>query len=312
MAPEDWDGVKGGWRCPALEIPGVEVRGMYVEGRVVDPASYSVLRELHIVRWSLGNPPRLAALHLEAAKPLSTQELTSRWKKLAIVLPVVGSLTSVILTAAWKTYFDAPVPASERSNDGGLSVYLRSNDFLASGGPLRFDSLLGNTKREAWFLGTTFYISIDTHRELIRKKLSEGVDVNFIIFDPYGKRASEVARMLDIGPNELMDQCLLGIRTMIKLADEPRGTRVPGELRIKLIDDVIHSRLYLFDPKAPDGVTYFIPQINQSNSQMLPGFAARNSQSTFTSAYFEGVLRTWNSNTSIALQEWRALHPDVH
>jgi len=308
LSDEEWDEVKGGWRCVALEIPGIEVSALYVDGKLVDPAQYNANLQLRLIRWSGSNHPATASLHLKVAAPLSTQELTVRWKKLAILLPVIGGFAAAIITA----YLHSAQGESTAADRASIKVYAKSNDFLATGGPLQFDKLLLGTKREAWFVGTTFYISVDAHRELIRKKLTDGVDLNFLIFDPYGAHAPDVARMLDIGANELSDQCLLGIRTMIGLVDASRAGRLPGRLNVRLIDDTVYSRLYLFDPKAPSGSIYFIPQVNQSNSQLLPGFLGMNSQAGFAGAYFDGVLRTWNSANAQSLDSWRTSHPEIH
>lgn len=309
LADDDWDPTRGGWRCPALEIPGAELKQIFVQGKVVDPAQYQVDTKLRLVRWSGLKRPPLAAAHLVLSKALSTQELTARWKKIAIVLPVAGTLAASLIAAEWKpAIFSSSMPSSKEEN---IVVLNKSNDFLATGGAMRFDGALKSAKREVWFLGTTFYITVDTHRDLIRKKLAEGVDINFIIFDPFGSNAQQVASMLDIGLNELMDQCLLGIRTMIKLADESRGAKFPGELRIRLVNQVAYSRLYLFDPKSNEGTTYFIPQVNQSNSQMLPGFLVKNATAHYATAYFDGVQRTWNGSETLSLSDWRKKHPEV-
>lgn len=308
LADDAWDEVKGGWRCSALEIPGIKVDGLYVSGRLVDTAQYSINQQLRLIRWAGSRRPTLASVHLQVASALSTQELTARWKKLAILLPVIGSIVAATITATWRDARSREPPPPPAA----IQVFAKSNDFLATGGTRQFDTLLLATKREAWFVGTTFYISVDTHRELIKRKLSEGVDLNFLIFDPFGSHAADVARMLDIGVNELNDQCWLGIRTMIGLADDARAGRLPGHLSVKLIDDTLYSRLYLFDPKTTEGSTYYVPQVNQSNSQFLPGFLATNARAAFHVAYFDGVLRAWNGGSAQTLESWRATHPEIH
>jgi|SRR6516164_2531097 hypothetical protein len=35
LSKDDWDAVKGGWRCPALQIPGTRVQSIYVDGAAV-------------------------------------------------------------------------------------------------------------------------------------------------------------------------------------------------------------------------------------------------------------------------------------
>ena len=112
LSNDDWDRSKGGWRCPALQIPGVQVKNVYVDGTALDEKLYDVNTSLLLIRWSQPTHPRQAAVHLQVDKALSTEELTLRWKKLAIVLPVVGSIAAGLITAIFK---DAPREPDRKS-----------------------------------------------------------------------------------------------------------------------------------------------------------------------------------------------------
>jgi hypothetical protein len=73
-----------------MHIPGAEVKEVYVNGVAVDKKLYEAKTHLALVRWAGEARPK-SAVHIHAGKALSTQELTLRWKQLAIVLPVAGA-----------------------------------------------------------------------------------------------------------------------------------------------------------------------------------------------------------------------------
>jgi hypothetical protein len=278
-----------------------------VSGTAVDPKSFSVNQELSLIRWSLPPRPKQASAHIQVAKALSTEELTVRWRKLAIILPVAGSLATAVVTSLLTT---AQKPSATQGNKEISRTFERSNDFLATGDKNQFPSILRQTKREAWFVGTTFYISIDQYHDLILKKLSEGVDLNFLVLNPEGDSVKKVAHLLGVAEQELSADCLSGIRILSRTNEEARRANYPGTLRTRLIDEALQTRLYIFDPKA-EGRVYFVPQLNGTNSQTLPGFLVENSNVAYHSAYFNGVLKMWNDPAVKTLEEWKATHPDL-
>src|SRR5262249_41423822 len=92
LSKDDWDTVKGGWRCPARQIPGTGDKRFYVEGAAIDQKYYEVKDAFFLIRWSPDFHPKQASVHIQAEKAFSTEELTVRWRKPAIILPVIGSL----------------------------------------------------------------------------------------------------------------------------------------------------------------------------------------------------------------------------
>lgn len=311
LSNDDWDRSKGGWRCTALQIPEIQVKNIYVDGTAVDEKLYDVNTVLLLIRWSQPTHPRQAAVHLQVDKALSTQELTSRWKKLAIVLPVVGSVAAALITALFTEASKAPSPSPVPGKKEIARIFERSNDFLATGNKQQFPSLLKQAKREAWFVGTTFYISADQYHDVILNKLAEGVDLNFLVLSPNGDAVGKVAHLLGVTEKELASDCLSGIRILGRTAEEGQKANYPGTLRVRIIDEPVQTRLYFFDPKADEGYVYFIPQMNGTNSQTLPGFLVENSVAPYHSTYFTGLLRMWNDPGTKSLEAWAAAHPDL-
>ncbi|WP_027554439.1 hypothetical protein [Bradyrhizobium sp. Cp5.3] len=311
LSNDDWDRSKGGWRCPALQIPEIKVKNVYVDGTAVDEKLYDVNTALLLIRWSQPTHPRQAAVHLQVDKALSTEELTLRWRKLAIVLPVLGSIAAALITAVFKDASKTPSPPPAPGKKDIAKIFERSNDFLATGDKQQFPSLLKQAKREAWFVGTTFYISVDQYHDMILKKLAEGVDLNFLVLSPNGDAIGKVAHLLGVAEKELASDCLTGIRILNRTSEEAKVSHYPGTLQVKIIDEPVQTRLYFFDPKADEGYVYFIPQMNGTNSQTLPGFLVENSVADYHSSYFTGVLRMWNDPGTKSLEAWIASHPEL-
>ena len=200
-----------------------------------------------------------------------------------------------------------PVP---RPNSDHLKVFERSNDFLATGDNLQFPSILKNTRKEAWFVGATFYITVGQYRDLLLDRLSDGVDLHFMILDPGGRSVALAAGYLGVTEKELTLDCLSGIRVLDRTLVEACNANCRGKLQIKLIDEPIQTRLYIFDPESENGYVYFIPQINGTNSQTVPGYLVSQLLGTYKEAYFKGISNMWNNAVSKTLEAWKLAHPD--
>jgi hypothetical protein len=121
VTEEDWDVRLGGWRCPALKIPGAKVESVYVFSDRVDSSRYEVKYELDIIRWVHPERPPQATLQIKLTEELSTEEITLKWKKLAIILPLVTSIV-VALIAGVSSYISGRRAAStDNSNTVSLA-----------------------------------------------------------------------------------------------------------------------------------------------------------------------------------------------
>ena len=116
VTEEDWDVRLGGWRCPALRIPGAKVESVYVASDRVDSSRYEVKYELDIIRWLHPERPRQATIQVKLTEELSTEELTLKWKKLAIVLPLVTSIVVASIAGAFSYNSGRRVPSIDNSN----------------------------------------------------------------------------------------------------------------------------------------------------------------------------------------------------
>jgi hypothetical protein len=127
----DWRDQLSGWQCSPLAIPGAEVVSLYTQEARIDKAWYEIPEGLNTIRWVHGTPaPERATVAIKLNEELSTQELTAKWKKLAIVLPVVATLFVGIVAALVKP---RPDPSPSSVNDWTIKgTVQKSNDFLYS------------------------------------------------------------------------------------------------------------------------------------------------------------------------------------
>lgn len=100
LTTSDWDDTQRAWRCPALGIPGAAVQDLVINGARVDKAQYQVLLEQRLIRWVLPDTPDKVAAIIELTQPLSLVSDTDRWKKLAIMLPVVATILAAAISGS--------------------------------------------------------------------------------------------------------------------------------------------------------------------------------------------------------------------
>ena len=87
LTDAEWDDALGGWHCPALQIPGAVVDGIYVEGSQVDSGKFHVLQSQHIIRWTLSQKPSRLAVIIKLTQELALESEPDKWKKRAIIFP---------------------------------------------------------------------------------------------------------------------------------------------------------------------------------------------------------------------------------
>jgi hypothetical protein len=96
----DWDDTMRGWRCPALSVPGAVVDAIYLEGNRADTARYEVLPAQGFVRWILPDQPQRAAIVIKLTQELTLGSETDRWKRRAVILPVLATVAAALISGA--------------------------------------------------------------------------------------------------------------------------------------------------------------------------------------------------------------------
>jgi hypothetical protein len=141
LTEDDWDEAMRGWRCQVLLVPGAIVEAIYVEGDRIDSARYEVLTQHAFIRWIAPNKPQRVAAFIKLTETLSLDKETERWKRLAIILPVVATVIAASISGA-ATYFSrspavrssaasAPMQALSSAMGAAGSSSSSLQDFLA-------------------------------------------------------------------------------------------------------------------------------------------------------------------------------------
>ncbi|MCB9706405.1 MAG: hypothetical protein H6711_31455 [Myxococcales bacterium] len=94
LGRNDWDRDQGGWRCSALHFEGAVVEELRFDGTVQDPKLYTVDEKHSLIRWSSADPPREVLASIALTKDL----VSSRWKQLAIYVPVLVAMIGAAST----------------------------------------------------------------------------------------------------------------------------------------------------------------------------------------------------------------------
>lgn len=327
LTESDWDKRLGGWKCEALAIPGAKLFELYSAGRNIDTRFFQTSSTG--VLWSGGTRPRevLATIVLEKdlteiererfglekdKLELEQQKFISekRWKIYAAAGAALSALLTFTTTNQIIPRFTAPNGLNPSNNIGLLGYFDQSNDFLASGGANHYQFLLDHTKHEAWFFGISFYISVEQYREILLKKVRSGVELNFLILDPNSSALARAAQVLGSSEQEIRNQCYSGLKSLQVLAQAARsGEGDLGKVNVKLMPEPPVSRIYFFDPKSDDGVTYYVPQVNRMNTQSLPGFLVLNKSAKIHDFYFAGIQKVWADPNTLWLKDWLEKNP---
>lgn len=190
---------------------------------------------------------------------------------------------------------------------GLVQWYRHGNQFLA-----QIDTEIAKSQQEIWFFGTDFNISAGEQRDVLLHKLSSGVNIKYLIFDPKSGELDQLAADFDQTPGELRSECEKGVESITELQREWDGRRStvarPGELEVRFFKVHPHARFYVFDPGRTEGKTFYIPYINLVNSPNLPGYLLRNTPNGVFRAYFGGIRRLW-ANSETLEQHTRNLAP---
>ena len=173
----------------------------------------------------------------------------------------------------------------------------RANDFLP-----RLGYYMSNSHEEIWLTGMSFYITLPQHKDLILKKLHEGVDVRFLVYNPLSPNLEEVANGYSQTKEELFSECEVTIQNLRSILNEWKQPKSSAKFEVRLFSSIPQTRIYVFDRRRETGFTYFIPHVDRQNSPNLPGFLVKNVKTGIAQPYFEGIERLWNNSTQF--EDW--------
>lgn len=172
---------------------------------------------------------------------------------------------------------------------------------------------LKKTKHEVIFLGTNFHITSKDNRQIILGKLNEGIKIKYLIFNPLSPVMDFAAIDFADSKENLMNECITGLRNIMELKRDwekiKNASSSPGEIEIRLYNEIPRLRGYIFDPQDENGSCIYIPYLYKVNSPELPGFKFKNSSNGVFKDYYSSILKLWQS--SVPILEFEKKYPGI-
>jgi hypothetical protein len=126
LTDKDWNQELRAWWCSALKIPGAKVIEVLVAGTTASFSSYEVNYDLGAIKWTHPEHPERATVIIKLTEELSTKELTLKWKKLAVVVPIITALLgggiSYISTVDRRPVGSVNAPPTSSACDGKVKI----------------------------------------------------------------------------------------------------------------------------------------------------------------------------------------------
>lgn len=209
---------------------------------------------------------------------------------------LIASFISILLFAIiFREQISSAILSYTLSKTTGIVEYHpKANDFLP-----KISSHIERAKEEIWLTGMSFYITLPANKDLLLKKIEEGLSVRFLVYDPTDDDLEEVAKSFSQTKEELYSECASTIVTLQSMATEVSQRNLRGSLEVRLFSTIPKTRIYIFDRKNESGHTFFIPHVDQQNSPNLPGFLIKNVKTGIGPPYFEGVEKLWRDGKDL-------------
>ena len=202
-------------------------------------------------------------------------------------------LVGVVAIVALTIFFSRPLMSffldrTISKATGIIEFSPKANDFLP-----RLPELIEGAQEEVWFTGISFYISLPAYKDTLLKKLEEGISVRFLIYNPLSSNVDDVASGFAQTRQELLSECDVTIQNLRTLSAQAKAHNTRGQLEVRLFSSIPKMRVYVFDRHREEGLSYFIPHVDQQNSPNVPGFLAKNIKTGIAPSFIEGIERVW-------------------
>jgi hypothetical protein len=213
------------------------------------------------------------------------------------------AILMVILAAFAATAFFIPrlrgliITETISRSTGIIAHYAKANDFLPKMG-----DYIAAAQQDVWLTGVSFYVTLPANKDIILKRLSDGINFRFLVLDPAARNLPQIAAEFRQAPDELRSECNVTVQNLISIYKEAKAKQYGGVLEIKLLATAPKARMYVFDKRRDTGVTFFIPHVDEVNSPNLPGFLVKNISTGIAIPYFEAVDRLWTHG--VPLENW--------
>lgn len=177
-------------------------------------------------------------------------------------------------------------------NTGLISFSKKSNDYLGE-----LSKLITESRDEMLFFGTNFRITVEDKREDLLKKLSEGVNIKYLVMNPYSNRLDILASDFDMDIEKLRSEGLDNLQGLVILdkrwSEIKNRSQNPGTLEVRFFDASPKMRAYFFDGSSGHGRAYLVPYMNKLNSSQSPGYLFTISKDGIAEIYLAGIRKLW-------------------
>ncbi|WAK01354.1 hypothetical protein [Methylobacter sp. YRD-M1] len=175
---------------------------------------------------------------------------------------------------------------------GLIRFYKKSNDYLAE-----VSKFIADAHDEVLFFGTNFHITAEDRREELLSKLNEGLDIKFLVMDPYSQRLGMLATDFDSDVENLKKESMSGLEDLVLIekrwSEFKNKSSNPGTFEVRLFDTSPKMRGYFFDANSAKGKAYLVPYANKLNSPQAPGFLFEMKKDGVAGIYLTGIKKLW-------------------
>ena len=214
----------------------------------------------------------------------------------AVARPINGSTsTSDRPDLEWWRKCGLPEPIQNAQ----FIAYRRSTHPL----PKIMEYFLNNAEHDIWFVGANFPNTLTVRKQQIIKKLNDGIEMRFLIYNCCSSTTEDTAKRLGQEHNSFLQDCKTTVVNLWSVADQIKKIEQASRLKVK-VSSIPTWRFYIFDKQHGSGMTFFVPYVFGENSPNLPGYLAPNTERGVLQAYFYGLERLWNAPGSEDFESW--------
>jgi hypothetical protein len=114
----------------------------------------------------------------------------------------------------------------------GIIEYVpHANDWLGNIG-----GYMDGSKQEIWLTGMSFYVTLPQFKDRIIKKLGDGVDVRFLIYDPLSPSLPQVAQAFGQRPEELASESRVTIENLRSIEEAWKHPTSSAKFEVRLFN----------------------------------------------------------------------------
>jgi hypothetical protein len=174
--------------------------------------------------------------------------------------------------------------------DIGLVAYNRDSHALDNKA-----SRIRSAKQEVWMIGATMHYTLNNQKQLIIDRVRSGLDFYLMVADPDGNDYEATARCFDQTGVELLTETDMTLKACREISKQLQGAKAKGSFYVRLMDRVVTSGVYFFDPQREEGTMFLVPHIPGSDAPITPGFEFRKVNGGILEDYFALYKSVWNS-----------------